>query len=62
MPPGEWRQRIEDILEAIHKIRRYVSGLSFDEFCADDKIAAPTAPDGLRSSCSKAPLSGGFRV
>jgi uncharacterized protein with HEPN domain len=38
MPPREWRLRIEDILESIHKIRRYVSGLSFDEFCADDKV------------------------
>jgi len=34
----EWRLRIEDILEAIHKIQRYVSGLSFDDFCADDKV------------------------
>ena len=38
MPPREWRLRIEDILEAIRKIQRYVSGLSFDEFCADDKV------------------------
>ena len=38
MPPREWRLRIEDILEAIHKIQRYVSGLSFDDFCADDKV------------------------
>ncbi|OIP33139.1 MAG: DUF86 domain-containing protein [Deltaproteobacteria bacterium CG2_30_66_27] len=38
MPPREWRLRIEDILEAIHKIRRYVSGLSFDEFQSDDKV------------------------
>jgi len=38
MPPREWRLRIEDVLEAIHKIQRYASGLSFDEFCADDKV------------------------
>ncbi|MEK6755715.1 MAG: DUF86 domain-containing protein [Bacteroidota bacterium] len=38
MPPRDWRLRIEDILEAIHKTQRYVSGLSFDEFCADDKV------------------------
>lgn len=38
MPPRSWRLRIEDILEAIHKTQRYVSGLSFDEFRADEKV------------------------
>jgi uncharacterized protein with HEPN domain len=28
MPPREWRLRIEDILETIRKIQRYVSGLA----------------------------------
>ena len=37
MPPREWRLRVEDILEAIAKIERYVSGLSFDQFQADPK-------------------------
>jgi uncharacterized protein with HEPN domain len=38
MPPRGWRLRVEDILEAINKTQRYVSDLSFDEFCADDKV------------------------
>ncbi len=38
MPPRNWRLRIEDILEAIHKIQRYKSGLSFEEFCSDDQV------------------------
>ena len=37
MPPREWRLRVEDILEAIAKIQRYVSGLSFEQFQADQK-------------------------
>ncbi len=38
MPPRNWRLRIEDILEAIRKTQRYVSGLSFDTFCGDDQV------------------------
>ena len=37
MPPREWRLRAEDILEAIAKIEQYVSGLSFEQFQADQK-------------------------
>lgn len=38
MPPRNWRLRIEDILEAIHKTQRYISGMSFEEFCSDDQV------------------------
>lgn len=37
MPPREWRLRVEDILDAIAKIERYVHGLTFDQFEADEK-------------------------
>lgn len=37
MPPREWRLRVEDILEAIARIERYVEGLSFEQFQADQK-------------------------
>ena len=37
MPPREWRLRIEDILDAIAKIERYVQDLTFDQFQADEK-------------------------
>lgn len=38
MPPRERRVRVEDILDAIAKIEQYVSGLSFEQFRADQKI------------------------
>lgn len=38
MPPREWRLRVEDVLDAIAKIERYVDGLTFEQFQADDKI------------------------
>ena len=37
MPPREWRLRVDDILEAIARIERYVTGLSFEQFRADQK-------------------------
>ena len=37
MPPREWRLRAEDRLEAVGKIEQYVSGLSFEQFQADQK-------------------------
>ncbi len=37
MPPREWRLRVEDILEAIARIERYVEGLTFEQFQADQK-------------------------
>ncbi len=32
MPPRDWAFRIQDILDAIAKIQRYVSGIDFDAF------------------------------
>jgi len=37
LPAREWRLRVEDILGAITNIERYIDGLSFDEFRADQK-------------------------
>ena len=37
MPRREWRHRVADILDAIGKIQRYASGLTFEQFQADDK-------------------------
>ncbi|CAA7622033.1 conserved hypothetical protein [Candidatus Terasakiella magnetica] len=33
----DWRVRIEDMLEAIDRIRRYTSGMSEGDFIADDR-------------------------
>ena len=32
-----WRFRIEDILESLDKIDRYIAGIEYDAFLADDK-------------------------
>ena len=37
MLPREWRLRVDDILEAIARIERYVEGLTFEQFQADQK-------------------------
>jgi uncharacterized protein with HEPN domain len=37
MPPRDWRLRIEDILEAIAKIRAYVQDMTFEDFEQDSK-------------------------
>jgi uncharacterized protein with HEPN domain len=37
LPPREWRLRVEDILDAIARIRQYVEGLTFEQFQADQK-------------------------
>lgn len=37
MPRREWRLRVEDILDAIARIERYIEGLSFEQFQADQK-------------------------
>ncbi len=37
MPPRDWRLRVEDILDAIARIERYVAGLNFEEFRVDQK-------------------------
>ncbi len=33
----EWRFRIHDILEAIGRIQQYTSGMSYEEFCLDQR-------------------------
>jgi uncharacterized protein with HEPN domain len=38
MPPRDWVFRIQDILEAIAKIQRYVSGVDFETFENDEEI------------------------
>jgi uncharacterized protein with HEPN domain len=38
MPPRDWAFRIQDILEAIAKIERCVSGMDFDTFENDQDI------------------------
>jgi uncharacterized protein with HEPN domain len=35
--PRDWTIRIEDILESIGKIHRYLEGLTFDQFSEDDR-------------------------
>ena len=37
MPPREWSLRVDDILDAIARIERYVEGLTFDQFKTDQK-------------------------
>jgi uncharacterized protein with HEPN domain len=32
MPPRDWAFRIQDILNSIDKIQRYISGVDFDAF------------------------------
>jgi uncharacterized protein with HEPN domain len=38
MPPRDWTFRIQDILDAIAKIQRYVSGVDFQTFENDEEI------------------------
>jgi uncharacterized protein with HEPN domain len=38
MPPRDWTFRIQDILDAIAKIRRYVSHVDFETFENDEEI------------------------
>ena len=38
MPPRDWAFRVQDILEAIAKIQRYVSGVDFETFENDEEI------------------------
>jgi uncharacterized protein with HEPN domain len=38
MPPRDWAFRIQDILESIAKIQRYVSGVDFETFENDEEV------------------------
>jgi len=68
MPPRDWAFRIQDILEAIAKIQRYVSGVDFGKFENDEEImdaivhnltvigeAANHIPDEITSSHTEIP-------
>ena len=68
MPPRDARERIEDILLAVEKALRYVEGMSFERFCADEKTidavarnivvigeAARHVPDEYASHCADIP-------
>ena len=35
--PRNWEMRIEDILEAIARIERYLEGMNFEQFVEDDR-------------------------
>jgi uncharacterized protein with HEPN domain len=35
--PRDWRMRIEDILEAVERIARYIAGLDFEGFVEDQR-------------------------
>lgn len=37
MSPRDWKERIQDILEAIDEIRIFIAGMDFAEFSADVK-------------------------
>jgi uncharacterized protein with HEPN domain len=37
VPPSDWRLRVEDMLDAMTKIDRYISDLDFERFGADPK-------------------------
>ena len=60
--PRDLKVYLEDILTAVEKVQRYVSGLTSDEFCQDEKTmdavirnleiigeAAKQVPDELRA-------------
>jgi len=36
-PERNWRMRVEDILACIKKIEEYTHGMSYEQFCADNK-------------------------
>lgn len=37
MQPRDWKQHIEDILEATAKIQRYTEGMTLESFAADER-------------------------
>ncbi len=69
MSPRDWRIRLEDILEAIHSIQGYISGMDYDYFISDRKTvdavlrnleiigeAANFIPSDIRERYSDFPL------
>ncbi|OIP44230.1 MAG: hypothetical protein COZ12_01880 [Deltaproteobacteria bacterium CG_4_10_14_3_um_filter_60_8] len=68
MPPRDWRLRIQDILEAIEAVRRYVTGMNFNEFSQDQRTidavvrrvtiigeASVYVPEQVCTSCPEVP-------
>ena len=38
-PPREFREYLQDILETMDKVGRFVEGMNFEQFLADDKTS-----------------------
>jgi uncharacterized protein with HEPN domain len=68
MPRRDWRERLDDILEAIERIRCYTEGVSFEQFAADGKTvdavirnltvigeASRHIPDDVQASAPQVP-------
>ncbi len=68
MPPRQWQLRIEDILDAIGKVTAYTAGMTFEQFCGDDRTidavvrnltvigeAASHVPDDVRARYPELP-------
>lgn len=36
-PERNWKMRVEDNLACIEKIKQYTHGMSFEQFCKDEK-------------------------
>lgn len=36
-PERNWKMRVEDILACIRKVKEYTQGMTFEQFCADEK-------------------------
>ena len=70
MPPRQWKLRIEDMIEAIERIQKYIQGMSYEQFAADTKTvdavvrnfdilgeAAGKVPPEIQKSHPKLPWS-----
>jgi uncharacterized protein with HEPN domain len=70
MSPRDWRERVEDILDAIAEIQTFTRGMDFDAFCADAKTlkaveldfivigeAASQIPDDVEEAYPQVPWS-----
>jgi uncharacterized protein with HEPN domain len=43
VPPRQWKLRLEDILEAMHKIQRYTSGMTTESFFTESQTIEAVA-------------------
>ncbi len=70
MSPRDWRERVQDILDAIAEIQTFTHGMDFDAFCADAKTlkaveldfivigeAASQIPDDVEEAYPQVPWS-----